>query len=514
MKLFLLILALAGLTDASYLTYEHYSNSLPPCTTGFSFVDCGAVLQSEYALLFGLPLALWGVLQYTLLSLLLLSTIFFPRRLLKSLLILQTTAGFVFSLYFVYLQIIVIKALCFYCMISALISTFVFIGVQIHFARDRRQALLQLIELPYKFILKPILFRFDPEAIHNLMTSFGEKIATVPLINRLPKLIISSPTPELAQKFHGLHFPAPIGLSAGFDYEAKLTQSLAPWGFGFQTVGTITNQAYEGNPTPRLARLPKSKSLLVNKGFKNPGADEIVTKLSSIKFPIPVGISLGRTNTTKLKTQEASVADIIEAFRKFEQSSVRHAYYELNISCPNLFGDVEFYSPKHLKELLTALDKLRLKRPVFVKMPIDKNLDETRSMLDIIKTHRIQGVIFGNLQKDRTHPAFDKQEIENVKHLKGHFSGRPTYDQSNELIRFAYKHYGKQLLIIGCGGVFSAQDAYEKIRAGASLIQLITGMIYQGPQIIMQINLDLIELIQKDGYTSLSQAIGADVKKN
>jgi len=398
-------------------------------------------------------------------------------------------------------------------MISAIVSILLFIGIQLHLARARRQTLLQLIQLAYVYLLKPILFRFDAEVIHNRMTSFGQTISHLTLINRLTRWLILTPTPQLAQTFHSIHFPAPIGLSAGFDYEAKLTQTLAPWGFGFQTIGTITNLPYQGNPTPRLARLPISKSLLVNKGFKNPGSNQIISHLTNQIFPIPVGISIGRTNTIQLKTQDQSVDDIIQAFTKFEQSNLNHAYYELNISCPNLMGNIEFYTPKHLHQLLSSLDKLKIKKPIFIKMPIDQNTAKTKDMLDIIVTHKIKGVIFGNLQKDRTHASFNPQEINSVQHLKGHFSGKPTFDQSNELIRFTYKYYGKQLLIIGCGGIFCAQDAYTKIRAGASLLQLITGMIYQGPQLIMQINLDLIDLLHQDGYTSIHEAIGADLKK-
>jgi dihydroorotate dehydrogenase len=130
-----------------------------------------------------------------------------------------------------------------------------------------------------------------------------------------------------------------MGLAAGFDYEARLTQSLFPWGFGFQTVGTITNNPYEGNPRPMLGRLPKSKSLMVNKGFKNLGAETTAKKLKGLTFKIPVGISIGRTNSPKLTTQEESIKDILIAFRKFEKEKIKNAYYELNISCPNLYGD-------------------------------------------------------------------------------------------------------------------------------------------------------------------------------
>jgi dihydroorotate dehydrogenase len=258
-----------------------------------------------------------------------------------------------------------------------------------------------------------------------------------------------------------------------------------------------------------LGRLPRSRSLMVNKGFKNPGAEAIVTKLKGLSFGVPVGVSIGRTNSQHPKGQTESVEDIVECFQTFERSSVQHAYYELNISCPNLYGSVSFYPPDNLEELLVAVDALHLSRPVFVKMPIDKSDEETLGMLQVISRHTLAGVIFGNLQKDRSHPDLVPEEV--ARFTVGNFSGKPTYKRSNELIRLAYHRYGKQLVIIGCGGVFSAEDAYTKIRLGASLVQLITGMIFEGPQLISEINFGLERLLERDGFAHISEAVGVDV---
>jgi len=188
---------------------------------------------------------------------------------------------------------------------------------------------------------------------------------------------------------------------------------------------------------------------------------------------------------------------------------LKNKYYELNISCPNLKGGVSFYPPKELNALLNAVGKLKIKKPVFVKMPIEKSDDEVRGMLDVIVKHKwITGVIFGNLQKDRKDPSFVQDEI--LTAGVGNFSGKPTFRRSNELIKLAYSGYGKKLIIIGCGGVFTAEDAYRKIRLGASLIQMITGMIFEGPQRITQINRELVELLSQDGYSNISEAVGVD----
>ncbi|MEK7571649.1 MAG: hypothetical protein AAB553_05235, partial [Patescibacteria group bacterium] len=240
---------------------------------------------------------------------------------------------------------------------------------------------------------------------------------------------------------------------------------------------------------------------------KNAGVKAIIEKLAPKHFAIPTGISIGRTNTASIKTQKQAVEDILHCFILLERSKVSHAYYELNISCPNLSGDVSFYPPKNLKDLLQEVETLHLTRPLFIKMPIEKDDKKTKTMLEVIAKCSPRGVIFGNLQKDRTNPKLDKSEV--AKYPVGNFSGKPTYERSNELISLAYKGYKDRFIIIGCGGIFSAEDAYEKIKRGASLVQLITGMIFKGPQLITQINRGLVELLQKDGFSHISEAVGS-----
>lgn len=499
--------ALAGIFDAGYLTRVHFAGIIPPCVQHVFFVDCGAVLRSSYSVVYGVPLALLGLIHYSVLTILLAAAFIFRNKQIRQLVLVQAAIGFAASLYFVYLQLFVIRAICLYCMGSAVLSTIIFILTQLAFFRERKLAIINLLHLLYAKVAKPIFFRFDPELVHVGMTGFGETVGSTPVVKSVTKYCFETKTSQLAQKICGITFAHPVGLAAGFDYEARLTQTLAPWGFGFQSVGTITNHPYGGNPRPMLGRLPQSRSLMVNKGFKNDGAAAVVGKLTGLTFNTPVGISIGRTNTRELVTQKESVADIIAAFTKFENSKVGHAYYELNISCPNLFGNVSFYPPKNLKELLREVDKLKMKRPIFVKMPITHSDRETRAMLDVICKHSPKGVIFGNLQKDRKNPALVQEEV--ARFPVGNFSGKPTFARSNELIRLAYRHYHQRLVIIGCGGIFSGADAYEKICLGASLVQLITGMIYEGPQLVASINFKLEELLKKDRLNYLSEAIGS-----
>ena len=358
--------------------------------------------------------------------------------------------------------------------------------------------------------LRPVLFLTNSETIHEFLVNFGGVLGAIPPVRCLFYSLWVKESPMLTQNVLGIEFKNPIGLATGFDYKAKLTRILPFIGFGFGTVGTITQNPYEGNPRPMLGRLVKSRALLVNKGFKNDGIDAVVKKFKNTETFYPVGLSIGKTNSKETAAQEAAIADIIASFKKAEAANLPFAYYELNISCPNLFGNVSFYPPENLRELLEAVTALNPKKPMFIKMPITESDADVHKMLEVITQFPVQGVIFGNLQKDRSHPDLLPEEV--ALHGKGNFSGKPTEKRSNELIKLAYKTFGKKLVIIGCGGVFSAEDAYTKIKSGASLVQLITGLIFMGPQLAAQINLELPRLLEKDGFKNISEAIGADIK--
>ena len=370
--------------------------------------------------------------------------------------------------------------------------------------------IVSIVGVGYRHLIKPILFQFDPELVHAQITTIGEKLGKSAAIKKIFARFLTYRNDMLSQNIAGINFLNPIGMSTGFDYEVRLTQLLPAMGFGFQSVGTITFNAYEGNIKPRLGRLPKSHSLMVNKGFKNNGAKAVVKKVKKMKFAIPIGISIGRTNNPHLSQKEC-ITDISNSFKLFEISKLNNAYYELNISCPNLHGSATFYEPDKLDTLLSVIDTLQLSKPVFIKMPISCENNEIIAMVEIIINHKIAGVIVGNLQKDRKNKYLIKNEV--AKFSVGNFSGKPTYERSNELIALIYKRFGNKLIIIGCGGIFTAQDAYTKIKKGAHLVQLITGLIYQGPQLAYEINKGLYQLLEKDGFTHISEAVGSEYKK-
>ncbi len=347
----------------------------------------------------------------------------------------------------------------------------------------------KLHEYYYRYIAKPILFLFDSEFDHDLMTSMGEKSENM---GWLLHGLYGYRHPSLGKKVLGLDFENPIGLAAGFDYDGHMAKLMKHIGFGFNTVGSVTALPYEGNPKPRLGRLVKSKALLVNKGFKSGGSHAIRTRLDQKKLTgHTVGISVGSSNLSIINSVSKAIADYVATFKLF-QNRAYVKYFELNISCPNISLKGAFNDPTNFSKLCVAIKKLKLKQPLFVKMPNEISFKDSDSLVQVALNHGIRGFIFSNLVKDRTNPAFDKDEIAAISHLRGNFSGKPTFANSVKLIRHTRKKFGKDIAIIGTGGVFNSTDAKAKFAAGADLIQLISAMIFEGPQVVGQINHDLV----------------------
>ncbi len=355
----------------------------------------------------------------------------------------------------------------------------------------------------YRNVVKPIFFRIDPETVHDRMINTGRFLGNYFITRNIIKFIYSYSNKKLEQTILGIKFPNPIGLSAGFDKDAILTDIIPSVGFGFIEVGSITGQPCEGNPKPRLWRLKKSKSLVVYYGLKNKGCEKISKRLKNKNFMIPVGISIAKTNCSKTIETDAGIKDYVKAFSKFTNIG---SYFTINISCPNTFGGQPFTNSKKLDLLLTRIDRIPNKKPIFLKLSPDLIKKEIDAIINVSKQHRVHGFICTNLTK--------KRNIKNISDdfvpEKGGISGKVVEDLSNELIKYVYTKTKGRFVIIGCGGVFSAEDAYKKIKLGASLIQLITGMIFQGPQLISDINIGLVSLLEKDRFNNISEAIGID----
>jgi dihydroorotate dehydrogenase len=346
-------------------------------------------------------------------------------------------------------------------------------------------------KVKYRLLWKPILFLLDAEVVHNFFIKLGAWLGFSSLAKKMITIIFGYQNSNLNVLKNGILFPNPVGLAAGFDYNGQLTGILPALGFGFHTIGTITFEPYQGNPKPRLGRLPKSKSLLVNKGLKNIGAKACINFLKNrekiLPLTIPTGISIGSSNKAYLDLKE-QILDTLKCFLLFEKSGLAHSYYELNISCPNTFGGEPFSIPSHLEILLTCLDKMLISKPIYVKFPIDQAWQKSKVLLDIIDSHCPAGVIIGNLTKDKINPLVHPSEKPRWANQKGNLSGKPTWERSNTLIEKTRRLYGNRFTIIGTGGIFTGEDAQHKIKLGADLVQLITGMIYEGPGAIGQIN--------------------------
>ncbi|MDP3985462.1 MAG: quinone-dependent dihydroorotate dehydrogenase [bacterium] len=356
----------------------------------------------------------------------------------------------------------------------------------------------------YKKVVKPIFFRFDPEGVHDRVLAVGKLIGKYAVSRRTAQFLFAYEHSSLAQNVCGIYFKNPVGLTAGFDKNAELTQVLPAVGFGFAEVGSITGEPCEGNPKPRLWRLPKSQGLVVYYGLKNDGCEAIAARLQKERFAFPVGISIAKTNNDKTVEVDAGVRDYVKAFRAFRDIG---DYITINISCPNAFGGEPFTDPERLELLLAAIDAEGDTRPVFLKFPADLSFSEIDALVAVADWHRIKGFIVSNLTKRRDRSGIDQDEVKNL--TKGGISGKPVFDPSNELISHLFRTVGSQYVLIGSGGVFTAADAYEKIRRGASLVQLATGMIFEGPQVIGEINRGLVDLLQKDGFTNIREAVGS-----
>ena len=348
----------------------------------------------------------------------------------------------------------------------------------------------------YRTLVKPVCFRKDPERVHNFFIRAGKTLSSFTSLQSLVSLAFSYGHPALTQTLCGIEFKNPVGLSAGFDKNAELTEIIGAVGFGFAEVGSITAQACSGNSGIRLKRFPKMQSLWVNLGLNNRGVKEIVHRLDRKKFSVPIGFSVAKTNCLATTDPEEGLQDYLASVDALESLG---DYITLNISCPNAYGGQQFSEPALFRKLARAIHQRHLKKPVFVKLSPDLGAETIRQIISIAREYQISGFICTNLTK--------KHSMK-----KGGLSGKFVEPAANKLLRNVYAQTQGEFVLIGAGGIFSAKDAYTKIKLGANLVQLITGMIYQGPQLISEINQGLVRLLQKDGYTHISQAVGVDVK--
>lgn len=297
-------------------------------------------------------------------------------------------------------------------------------------------------------------------------------------------------------------FPNPVGLAAGFDKNARLMNILPAVGFGFAEFGSMTANASKGNPKPRLFRLPKDNALIVNYGLANDGVEIIAQRVEKNNVIIPFGLSIAKTNDTSIKGNNS----IEDYYRSYQRIKNLGAYITINISCPNAGDGRSFEDVKLLGGLLKKIGKQD--KMIFLKLSPDiakKNVDK---IINLAEKYKIAGFVVANLTHDRSRLKTPKKEIENK---KGGISGMPVREKSAGLLRDIYTKTRGKFILVSVGGIFSAEDAYARIKDGASLVQVVTGMIYKGPGIIKEINKGLVRLMEKEGYKSIQEAVGKNI---
>lgn len=336
----------------------------------------------------------------------------------------------------------------------------------------------------YKNILKPFLFLFDPEWVHHFVFKLIKVVHFIPLVGIITRWVYVINHPKLNRNVFGLNFKSPVGLAAGFDKDAKLYKELNNFGFGFIEIGTVTPKGQSGNPKKRLYRLSEDNGLINRMGFNNEGVKAAVSRLKTNKNVL-IGGNIGKNKNTP---NNKAIDDYIYCFEiLFEYVD----YFVVNVSSPNTPNLRALQAKEPLTDILNGLQNLnsqkKNRKPILLKISPDLNESQLIDIIDIINLTKIDGVIASNTTLDRNGLT------SNNKCESGGLSGKPLAEKSTKIIRFLSENSKKSFPIIGVGGIHTPEDAHEKINAGADLIQLYTGFIYEGPGIVKKINKSLIQ---------------------
>ncbi|HXG53514.1 MAG TPA: quinone-dependent dihydroorotate dehydrogenase [candidate division Zixibacteria bacterium] len=369
------------------------------------------------------------------------------------------------------------------------------------------------MEVPslYKHVVRPVLFLGDPEKTHETILALLSKIER---FEGLLERWFGVRDRRLEVRLGPLTFPNPIGLAGGFDKNAVAVRTIAGFGFGFIEIGAVTALAQPGNPKPRLYRLPEDEALINRLGFNNDGAAVIARRLAALRgngapLRIPLGVNIGRSKV--VETRDA-VADFLSAF---EQLYPYGDFFTLNVSSPNTPKLRDLQEKRLLRALLRAVQEKNLElasrtggptRPVLVKIAPDMEFSQADDIVEVALEEKIGGIVATNAT------AFLRESLVSRCREPGGLSGRPLRALSTSFVRHLYSRVGGRLPIIGVGGVFTAADAYEKIKAGASAVQIYTGFVYEGPAAVKRINLGLLRLLERDGLGSIADAVGMEAR--
>jgi len=330
----------------------------------------------------------------------------------------------------------------------------------------------------YKNVIRPILFLIDPEVVHKVVLL----LFRLPLVKNILSFLYNYKSASLHKEIFGIEFPNPVGLAAGFDKDAQYIDIFSATGFGFIEIGTVTPIAQPGNPKPRLFRLKKDGAIVNRMGFNNNGVAEAVKNIKRTSRNIIIGGNIGKN---KITPNEKAVDDYRTCFNAL--FDYVH-YFVVNVSSPNTPGLRELQEKEPLMLILNSLQEINndkpTRKPLLLKIAPDLSNEQLDDIIDIVQKTRIDGLVATNTTIAREHLRTDQSTIEKIG--AGGLSGHPLYERSNEVIRYIK---GKsEIPVIGVGGIMSAEDAIEKLKAGADLVQIYTGFIYEGPNLIKEIN--------------------------
>ena len=361
---------------------------------------------------------------------------------------------------------------------------------------------------------RPLIFLMEPENAHSAFKRVGLFLGSNPITRGFSSLMWDYNHKSLNIEVDGIKYRNPVGLSAGFDKDGELTKIYPSMGFGLAELGSFTGEVCPGNPGRRLFRMVKSRAIVVWYGLNNQGSEKIASRLAKVNFGrLRVGINAAKSNVTPEFELQESIRDYLKTMTLFKDVG---DYFTINISCPNTQDGEPFVDEHNLDALLCAVTQhIRpiTDKPIYVKLAADISIAEINIIVDGCVKHNMEGFVLTNLAKPSHNSEHLPEEYPTAKGLlpagKGAMSGLPLQRISTDVIRHVYRRTRGTKTLIGVGGIFTAKDAYEKITSGASLLHMITTMIFDGPQNLSEINRGLVQLMKKDGFTSLEQAVGS-----
>ena len=341
----------------------------------------------------------------------------------------------------------------------------------------------------YKLLIRPILFLFDPEKVHYFTFSLIRILCKIPYVASVFRSLYQVKNKKLERKLFGLTFINPVGLAAGFDKNAVLYNELANFGFGFIEIGTVTPKGQLGNPKKRLFRLKDDQGIINRMGFNNDGVEEAIKNLKKNKHKVIIGGNIGKNTETKLEDYTQDYLEVFKELHPFVD------YFVLNVSCPNVGSHAKLSDKDYLFELITECQSqnnlFKIKKPILLKIAPDLNNSQLDEIIELVAETKIDGVIASNTSTTRDNLNVSKERLQEIGN--GGVSGQPIKDQSTQVIKYLADTSNKSFPIIGVGGIHSAEDALEKLNAGADLVQVYTGFIYEGPGLIKRINKALLK---------------------